>query len=411
MTIVADLLMKKLILLLPLAILTMVSCSNDEQAGSLQKEVTVRPLVNSNTRGESVTLANLGTFRVYGVNADAANPAIEADFTDLVSPQDDGSTWSMQGVHYWMVDPVSKVPNYGANVVNFTGIYPKDLVTSATLPASVDLNLNTNNGRDLDDILVAYYSATRNDNLISGVPLNFKHVLSQIVVRAANGHIDERKVEIIGVKLSNVKPEGTLTFPTSNTIGNTAYNPISNPSGTPVSYIIKHTNGEAVTLSENVQNVMFDGQYAGGFMVIPQSFTCTQGLPLTIQASDTYISVLCRIYGKNSADEWELIYPKKGEDGKYGFASVGISGTWEPGKKYIYTLNFYEDNGGAGLIDPNPVDPDDPDNPEVDTSPDDEDAPTGIVDDEQAKTPITFTVSVEDWQDGSGSDSDFNKIM
>ena len=58
-----------------------------------------------------------------------------------------------------------------------------------------------------------------------------------------------------------------------------------------------------------------------------------------------------------------------------------------------------------------PVDPDDPDNPEVDTSPDDEEAPTGIVDDEQAKTPITFTVSVEDWQDGSGSDSDFNKIM
>ena len=404
--------MKKLILLLPLAILTMASCSNDEQLGSVQKkDVTVRPLVQYNTRGESVTLANLGTFRVYGINADAANPAIEENFTDLVSPQSDGSTWSMENVHYWMTDPVSHNPSYGANVVNFTGVYPKDLVTSATPPATVDLNLNTTNGRDLDDILVAYYSATRNDNLVSGVPLNFKHVLSQIVIRAANGHIDERKIEIIGVKLSNVKPEGTLTLPTSNTNANTGYDPISNPKGTPQSYVIKHTNGEVVTLTEDVQNIMFDGAYPGGFMVIPQSFTCSQEQPVKIQPTDTYLSVLCRIYKKDSADEWELIYPKNGEDGKYGFASVGISGTWEPGKKYIYTLNFYEDNGGAGTIDPNPTHPDDPDDPEVDPNPDDEDDPTGIVDDEQAKTPITFTVSVEDWLDGSGNDDEFNKIM
>ncbi|MBR1389542.1 MAG: fimbrillin family protein [Prevotella sp.] len=402
--------MKKQILLLPLAILAMVSCSNDEQIPLEKKVVMVRPLVQYNTRGESVTLANLGTFRVYGVNDDPANPAIEENFTDLVSPLDDGSTWGMQRVHYWMVDPVSKSPSYGANVAHFTGIYPSSLTTSATLPASIGLSLNTANGRALDDILVAYSGATRNDNLVSGVPLNFKHVLSQIVIRAANGHIDERKIEVIGIKLSNVKPEGTLTLPTSDTTPNAAYDPIGNPAGTPQSYVIKHVNGEIVTLTEDVQTIMFDGEYPGGFMVIPQSFTCNE-VQANLQASDTYLSVLCRIYKKNSADDWSLIYPKNGDDGKYAFASVGISGTWEPGKKYIYTLNFYEDNGGAGTIDPDPVNPDDPDDPEVDTNPDYEDDPTGVVDDEQAKTPITFTVTVEDWLDGSGSDSDFNKIM
>ena len=118
--------MKKLILLLP-AILMMASCSNDEQVGiTSKKEVSVRPLVQSSTRGETITLANLDAFRVYGVNADAANPAIESDFTDIVRAQSDGSTWGMDGVHYWMTDPVSGTPNYGANTVGFTGIYPQE---------------------------------------------------------------------------------------------------------------------------------------------------------------------------------------------------------------------------------------------------------------------------------------------
>ena len=403
--------MKKLIVLLPLSILMMASCTNDEQTSLVsKKEISVRPLVQYSTRGEAVTLANLDAFRVYGTNADAANPAIEADFVDIVTPNADGSTWSMQDVHYWMTDPVSGTPNYGANVVNFTGIYPKDLMTSATLPASMGLNINDANGRTQQDIIVAFYAATRNNNLISGVPLNFKHVLSQIVVRAANGHVDERRVEIIGVKLSNVKPEGTLTFPTSNTTPDAAYSPISNPTGNAMSYIIKHTDDKVVTLTEKPQDIMFNGTWPGGFMVIPQSFTCNP-IPAYLQATDTYLSVLCRIYKHNESGGWNLVYPKNGADGKYAFASVGISGTWEPGKKYIYTLNFYEDNGGAGMIAPDTTDPDDPNNPEVDTSPDDESDPTGVVDDEQAKTPITFTVTVEDWQNGSGSDSDFNKIM
>lgn len=403
--------MKKLFLLLPLSILMMASCSNDEAASVMsKKEITIRPLVQNSTRGEAVTLANLNAFRVYGTNAEADNPAIEENFMDIVTPNVDGSTWSMQDVHFWMTDPVSGTPSYGNNVVDFTGIHPQDLVTSASLPASITLNLNTPGGRDLQDIIVARYSTTRDKGLLNGIPLYFKHVLSQIVVRATNGHVDERKVEVIGIKLSNVKPQGTLTFPTVNTTAETAFDPISNPTGTAMSYIIKHTDSKAVTLTEKAQNIMFDGAYHEGFMVIPQSFTC-EPIPADLKATDTYLSVLCRIYKAKGNDEWSLIYPKSGDDGKYAFAAVGISGKWEPGKKYIYTLKFYEGSGGAGVIDPNPTDPEDPDNPEVNTSPDDPDNPSGMADDEQTKSPITFTVTVEDWHNGSGSDTDFNKIM
>jgi len=402
--------MKKILLLL--TTLTMFACSNDEQLSFQQKsELVVRPLVQNATRGDAVTLSNLTDFRVWGVNADDANPAIEKNFMDVASVSLDGSTWSMEDVHYWMTDPVSGIPNYGANEVKLTGFHPKELVTDSVLPTTKELNISSANGRNHQDIIISHYVATRNNNLGNGVPMNFKHALSQIVVRAQNGHIAERKIEIIGVKLCTVKPKGTLIFPTTTTSTSTVYNPVVDPSGDAVSYIIKRQDSNVVTLTEDAQNIMFDGENPGGFMIIPQSFTCNP-VQAYLAATDTYLSVLCRIYKKdNDSGQWLLIYPKGTDTGKYAFAATGISGKWEPGKKYIYTLKFYEDNGGAGVIDPTPTDPDDPDNPEVDTTPDDPSNPTGAVDDEQAKTPITFTVTVEDWLNGSGSSSDFQKIM
>ena len=55
--------------------------------------------------------------------------------------------------------------------------------------------------------------------------------------------------------------------------------------------------------------------------------------------------------------------------------------TWEPGKKYIYTINFFTAGGGGGQIDPiNPVDPGAP-----------------II------SGINFTVTVSDWVDGGSA--------
>lgn len=405
--------MKKLLFLLPITALLITSCTNDENINKLvsKKEVGVRPLVSGTTRGEAITLANLKEFRVFAVNKNEASPAIEENFTDVVSATDEG-IWAMSTPHYWMSDPVNGSQSYGSNVANFTGVYPKDLVTETTLPATMALNLSTPDGRDLKDILVAYFSGTRDGNVTSGVPLHFKHVLSQIVVKARNGSTDVRKVEIIGVKLCTVKPGATLTFPTANTNEANTYEPISNVTGDALSYIINHDNAsDVIELTSEAQNIMFDAEGTqGGFMVIPQTFNSPSDSYL-LSTNDTYISVLCRIYKKNDAGEWEVLFPKSGASGQYAFTSVGISGKWEPGKKYIYTLNFYEGNGGAGVIDPDPKDPSDPDNPEVDNTPDDPDNPSGEVDDEQSKMPIIFTVTVEDWQDGNGSSDDFNKIL
>ena len=89
-----------------------------------------------------------------------------------------------------------------------------------------------------------------------------------------------------------------------------------------------------------------------------------------------------------------LLYPQPtatdNKDGKYAFSAIGIDTNWEPGKKYIYTLNFCGSGGGTGQGDPDPdVDPDvDPD-PGVDPG------------DPVLGGPIFFTVTVDDWTDQS----------
>lgn len=59
---------------------------------------------------------------------------------------------------------------------------------------------------------------------------------------------------------------------------------------------------------------------------------------------------------------------------------MAIDTKWEPGKRYVYTLEFFGQNGGGGKYDPDPTNPD-PD-PEKDKDID---------------KPIFFTVTVDDW--------------
>ena len=402
--------MKKLMFLLPLAALTIASCSNDEGLTTQQKEiekeaVVIRPLVQSNTRGEAITLANLSGFKVFADNTDNSNPALDGAFADVVTSSGDGSTWSTGSVHYWKNDDESNT--FGNNTAKFLGVYPSDLFTETTYPSTHDLELSSiKDGRKLQDIMVAYNTGNRVSNGTSGVALNFKHVLSQIVIQAANKNTEERKIEIVGVKLANVKQNGTLTFPTTATIPTLAgFNPISNVT-TPTDIIIKRTSSESpVELTTTAQNIMFDGG-TGGFMVMPQALSSNE----TPATGDNYISVLCRIY-KKDGENWELSYPHLAEgatdDGSYAFTSVGISGNWEVGKKYTYTLNFFQGSGGAGTVDPKPTDPNpQPGDDPVDPTPDPTD--TGKVDEGPTKVPIYFTVTVDDWQDASG---DFNKIL
>lgn len=129
-------------------------------------------------------------------------------------------------------------------------------------------------------------------------------------------------------------------------------------------------------------------------MLIPQQLTKWDGTAATTGA---YLSVLCRIYSVDNGN-LTLLYPQPtggdNKDGKYAFSAVGIDTSWEPGKKYTYTLNFAGNGGGGGQIDPNPTDPTNPNNPTVDPTP-------GTGGDPILGSPIKFTVAVDNWTDQS----------
>lgn len=379
--------MKKL--LFAAAVITaMASCSNNEIIDVNSGEgISFRTSLDKATRANAAnvtTLENLSEFKVAGIgNGATYMPEL------LVSKS--GLAWNTASTYYW--------PEFG---LNFFAYAPKDLGTGT---ATLNHTAQTITGfapaadiADQKDLLISYNTGNKTSNEASGVEMNFKHALSQIEIKAkcSNPNI---KIEVKGVRIVNAGRKADFTFPTEVT--NSTYTlPQAKWSNlqdkdTKEAYKVKGEN--IVELTSSAQSIMF-GQK--NFMLIPQQLTAWAGKGHTTGA---YISVLCRIYSKSGSEEI-LLYPKTSpatrasvtlpEQTMYAYASVAIDTNWEPGKKYIYTLDFCSstNSGGAGLIDPNP---DNTTDPEVDPNP--KDGSEGG--DPVLNGPIKFTVTVDNWVD------------
>lgn len=356
------------------------ACTNDEvidvkQTGSID----LRPLIENSTRATATTVANLGSFKVDVLKGTETYGAM------TVTGSDNGTKWTTSPLTYWPSDASQQLDFYAYAPTTTTGVTINGTdkkITSYTPSTTV---------ADQKDLVIAYNTGTKTANEASGVPLLFKHALSQIEVKAkcANANM---KVEIIGVKVVSVAKDGTFTFPTATTQSGTGHELAlglwNTASSQKTAYMVR--NSAPVELTKTAQSLM--PSTSGTFMLIPQAIT-----PWNKQNNATtagsYISVLCRI-SNVSGDNETLIFPTTA--GKYGFSAVAIGTTksdktWEPGKKYIYTLEFFGTDSGGGRFDPDPTVPDGGGgDTDVDTT-DPKDGGKEIL------KPITFTVDVEDW--------------
>ena len=356
------------------------ACTNDEvidvkQTGSID----LRPLIENSTRATATTVANLGSFKVDVLKGTETYGAM------TVTSSDNGETWTTSPLTYWPSNASQQLDFYAYAPTTTTGVTIDNTgkkITSYTPSTTV---------ADQKDLVIAYNTGTKTANEASGVPLLFKHALSQIEVKAkcANANM---KVEIIGVKVVSVAKDGTFTFPTATTQSGTGHELAlglwNTASSQKTAYMVR--NSAPVELTKTAQSLM--PSTSGTFMLIPQAIT-----PWNKQNNATtagsYISVLCRI-SNVSGDNETLIFPTTA--GKYGFSAVAIGTTksdktWEPGKKYIYTLEFFGTDSGGGRFDPDPTVPDGGGgDTDVDTT-DPKDGGKEIL------KPITFTVDVEDW--------------
>lgn len=201
---------------------------------------------------------------------------------------------------------------------------------------------------DQVDFITAQASGTRKANEASGVELTFDHRLSQIEVQAKSENANYN-FKVTGVRIGRVEYMGTFDFAKKSWTLDDWHDTA-----------VYTSSCDAVTLSATPVSIMGP---SGNAMLMPQTLTPWDpvGDPDNV-ARESYLSVLVEITRK---DDGTRIYPypddttkdASGNIRQSGWASIPLSGTWEQGKKYIYTLDF---TLGAGNIDPDDPNPGNP---------------------------------------------------
>ena len=289
-----------------------------------------------------------------------------------VTKQTDGS-WLTASTKYW--------PSYALKFYGYAPLSLQDQITVDLSQQKLSGYTPAANAASQNDIVTAYVHA--NQNSASGAAvLAFRHALSQIEIVAKNGLPGQYTVKVLGVKISRIPSTADMTFQqTPND------DPVWSAATGPEDYIIKGTT--PVTLSATQQSIMFG---TNNFLLVPQSLVAWTG---GTSADGAYLSVLCQI--RDELDN--CIYPD--DPTKYGFAALPVDQVWQSGHKYVYTVSFFTNGGGAGRIDPNPVNPQDPSDADVDTTPGGPGKQGGDLVVPDTTVPIDVSVSITDWTNGT----------
>lgn len=346
--------MKKtnLLVLSVAAAMVATSCSKDQVSEvNPGNAIQFKAFAGATTKASETNTGNINDFAVTAYE-NATTPGA-VFFTDTYSKTEGAEgavSWRPTGSqHYWPTTGGLTFLGYSpatlvqaGNVVGFDGGTAS--MANATTASIVDVQPKTQ-AKYQADLLVF-----RNTGTSGAVDLYFQHALSQITVSAKNSSSSSMKVEVAGVKIANVMGKGTVTFPTGPTINGGAPMSIERWASTSLSTPTNYFAGETDTNPTNIAELGATASSLmgtdGSFMLIPQALTKWT----TTATSGAYIAVLCRISQVVDATaetpEWKQIYPTT--PGEFAYSVVGIGETWEPGKKYNYTLNFFGENGGGG---------------------------------------------------------------
>lgn len=369
------------IFLLPAALLALASCSNDavvEQNPSKvveQNVLQIYPAIAGVTRGTVWDNSNFAAFKLnssltFQTDATTPNSTDPSNKTKQFSGETITKTsgvWTFEEskVWYW--------PSKGASS-SFTAWAP-------TTASAGSYTADAANLGDLQDIVVAFNSGTASD-FASGVPLKFRHITSQIIVKADNSAAAKVKIEVKGIRLNNIKNGGTWSLPTASTADALGYNPWGTTVSGTANYVANITKKTLTSTAADITG-------SDPLLLLPQQLeTADIG-----NASGQYLSVLVKI---TDATTSALIYPKNNDNSEdFAWAAVDVNTKWEPGKKYIYTLHFTE--GGYGKIDKN-QEPGGNDDPGNDNDPNTDDPQPGedVVD---APVKLVLDVTVVDWEE------------
>lgn len=340
--------MKKTILFMSLGALSMIglsACTEDETVSVNEGNgIEFRPAMGTRTRATETTNANLESIRVAAFME--GTPFFES--TDFIKGQT--GFFTSTPVYHWPGDDTE---------LEFYAYSPA--VPGGTVSLTSDAKTMTDftiapNIADQVDFITSYATGNRSANEESGVELTFNHRLSQIEIYAKSDN-DAYVFKISGIRIGQPISNGSFDFTDSSwTLGSDKA-------------IYEETYPTPRTLTSDPASMMGD---EGNAILIPQQLV--EWDPIkdgSNAAKGAYLSV--KLQANTVAGAQVYPFPSNGD---CQWAAVPLPTNWEPGKKYVYTLDFTE---GAGFVDP--------ENPEPGTP--------------VLGGPIDFTVKVVDWTDSS----------
>ena len=400
--------MKKSLFFVALGAMALTSCSQDEVKQVNQDAVEFSVVTENAGRGAVITTESIKEFNVTAylqeefTGPQGAYTANGKVFMDAMNVEKNGDVWTPNVTKFW--------PTEGAiNFYSYAPLAIADGVNFGAASQTIAYEVPTTCA-DQQDVLYAFNSGLTKAN--KNVPVNFRHALSQIIFRAKNTKAD-LEVEIVDVRVVNVKNSGVLTMPKIQT-SSFLYNadPMVRDTETDdtwgkwdlsaavlKSYPATMRNADVVltgvTPTFETMSLVKDP-----LLLMPQELTPATITDNYMTFDGAFFAIKCKIYSIEDGNK-TLLWPKS-----EGYAEVAIPVTspdknaegkpmWKQGKKYIYTFVFGE---GAGYIGPDGIEPD-PNDPGVD--PVDPNGPNTTDPNEPGDpvlVPVTFTVTVDMFQ-------------
>ena len=280
-----------------------------------------------------------------------------------------GNVWESNPVHFW---PTYSLDFYAYNTPAATTGFTREITTTVqTLTVTPSSILG-----EQEDLVAAYAvskSAT-NTNADGAIVLEFKHYLTQVIVKAKNSSSSHYNVVVDGVKLANLAGDGIYTFSDGKMTASSEKINSASSSDYSATFPSKTLTGEA-------QEVM-TGAGTGRWYLIPQTVKAWDLNESENSSNGTYLALKVKITTSNGAK----IYPASGETSAWMAVPVPAGLDFVQGKRYNVTLDFYSSsNHGAGYVDPE--DPGDLDgNPETSAG-------------KKIREVIMFQTSVSSWGD------------
>ncbi|WP_294630004.1 fimbrillin family protein [uncultured Bacteroides sp.] len=423
--------------------ITFAACSNDELVESYQGE-GISFTTQVRTRANVTNLNNLKAFRVYAdadkyntmfINGDVAKKENNTNKYILKNKNEESYFWpsNVNTIRFWAYGPAGN-----DNKDEDIDIEPKITAQNQTFGDYTPTSNLEKGGESHKDLVVAYTEATRTGVTGMNVELKFNHALSQIAIKAKCG--PGRYVDIKGAWLMNVYGSGQLSFDNTKVTQDEKEvfkykncmrwdydtKPKANY-GVFFKEEVSLNQGYASLIKEQTTEQISEQTSSSSLMLIPQK---AEALNNTATSDGAYILLLCRVEvehpgaehlegdedkpATSNATHKHQLFPANDtvDETQYGYTCVPITPDWQPGVTYIYNLEFCGANSGAGIYPPDGVE-------NTNGLPKSETGVLTIVKRPTGKNPgdlvldypISFKVSVEEWESAKEDESKPNTPM